>query len=37
MCKNKKIRQLLELASVIFGLLATIMYFLEIRKENNDE
>ena len=38
MCKNKKkVRQFLELASAIFGLLAAIMYFQEIRKELDNE
>jgi len=33
----KKVRQFLELASAILGLVAAIMYFLEMRQNMNDE
>ena len=38
MKKKKRIRQFLEVASAIIGLVAAVMYFLEVRQNvSNDE
>ena len=38
MCKKmKRVRQFLEVASAILGLVAAVMYFLEVRQNISDD
>ena len=38
MCKKmKRVRQVIEVAAAILGLIAAVMYFIEIRQNMNSE